>query len=81
MDSNFKALFGYIKTNGIEQNRMQRNEVEWNGAEQLFHFIVWIFYDWAEQVIHSIVWQLNGTEWVINYLFHFYPSIKNIIQV
>jgi len=53
--------------------------VEWNGAEQLFHSIVWIFYDGAEQISHSIVWKVGGTEWVMNYIFHFYPSIKNII--
>jgi hypothetical protein len=36
--------------------------MEWNGMEQRFHSIVWIFYDGAEQIYHSIVWKMNGIE-------------------
>jgi len=36
--------------------------MEWSGAEQKLHSIVWVFYDGTEQTLHSIVWKVNGME-------------------
>jgi len=41
---------------------MEWNRTEWNGAEQIFHSTVWIFYVGMEQISHSIVWKVDGTE-------------------
>jgi len=51
-----------IKTNRMEWSGTEWSGMEWNGAEQLFHSIVWIFYDGAEQTSHTIVWKVGGTE-------------------
>jgi len=38
---------------------------EWNGTEQRFNSIVWIFNDGMKPIFHSIIWKVDGMEWVI----------------
>jgi len=51
-----------MEHNGAKWNGTEWNGAEWNGMEQRVHSTVWVFYDGAECIFHSIVWKVDRIE-------------------